>query len=130
MQRDPNLGREMLTRAAGQGHALAALTLGMIYWNGDGIPKNNAMARRWWFKAYGAGRKEAALLLGEEAFVRLTQGITTPDKADPAVLEEAITWYRRAGIDDPDPAKRALAGQRSGMAEQLRAIVGKPLPPH
>lgn len=130
MTRDPVVARELLTKAAGQGHSLAALMLGMVYWNGDGAAKDNSEARRWWTKAYALGRKEAAFLLGDEAFVRLTNEVATPDKADPKVLDEAVGWYQKAATEDADPSKRVLAGQRLAMANSMRDIVGKPLPPH
>src|SRR4051812_21983762 len=52
-------------RAAENGDGQAALILGMIHWNGDGVPKDNAASARWWKVADQAGRPEAAKLLGD-----------------------------------------------------------------
>jgi hypothetical protein len=65
-------------RAAESGDGQAALIVGAIHWNGDGVAKDNAAAARWWKMADEAGRAEAARLLGDEAFVRITAGAGDP----------------------------------------------------
>ena len=62
-------------------------------------------------------------LLGNEAFVRLTRGVKSPEDADPAIIEEAISWYERAANIDPVPENRARAQkQAASLSEFLQRL--------
>jgi uncharacterized protein len=114
--------RKWLTAAAEQDHANAALLLGKIYWNGDGTAKDNSAAARWWLKAYERGQSQAAFLLGQEAFVRLARSGPTPDRADPAILDEALKWFGIAAEKDLDPNARQ---QAATLIKRLLPFKGK-----
>ena len=104
---------------AGDGHA--ALMVGMIYWNGDGVPRDHSMAAHWFQIADKGGEPRAAKFLGDEAFVRVTQTATgKPEDADRAILDEAIGWYEKAVKIEPDPAVRAQAQQRLDLLSNFR----------
>ncbi|HUT50770.1 MAG TPA: hypothetical protein VM325_15635 [Alphaproteobacteria bacterium] len=47
-------------KAALQGDADAQNNLGLMYANGEGVPKKHVMAYMWWSLAAAAGNKEAA----------------------------------------------------------------------
>ncbi|WP_375402883.1 hypothetical protein [uncultured Sphingomonas sp.] len=119
--RDPVLARRLLTAAAERGRADAALTLGQIYWNGDGTPKDNAAAARWWRDADAGGQKQAALLLGNETFVRLIRTAPSPERVDRATLAEAIGWFEKARIEDPASSGRAQAEERLRMLREFKS---------
>jgi hypothetical protein len=102
---------------AGDGHA--ALMVGIMYWNGDGVPRDHATAGRWFQTADKFGEPRAAKYLGDWAFVRVAQA-ARPEDADRAVLDEAIAWYGKALKVEPVPAVRAQAQQRLEMLSQLK----------
>lgn len=111
--------------AAKAGDGRAALLLGQIYWNGDGIPKDNALAARWWKVADQAGFPQAAKLLGDEAFVRAMQ----PAGACPVnflAADEAIGWYRKAIEIEPAPVLRQEAQTRLDQFLKLKAAKAPP----
>jgi hypothetical protein len=111
--------------AARAGDGKAAIILGLIYWKGDGVPKDNASAARWWKVADQAGRPEAAKLLGDEAFVRAMQ----PAGSCPVnflVMDEAIGWYRKAVEVEPTPVGRQEAQARLDQFLKLRAAKAPP----
>jgi TPR repeat protein len=49
---------------AEQGHAAAQFNLGLLYANGQGVPKDDAQARQWYEKAAAQGHAEAQANLG------------------------------------------------------------------
>jgi len=65
--------------------------VGAIYWNGDGLAKDNAQAARWWKMADQMGRPDAARFLADEAYVRAVASANgNPTDIDRAILEDAI----------------------------------------
>jgi len=112
-------------KAAMAGDGQAALTVGAIYWNGDGVPKDNASAARWWKMAYQDGRPEAAKLLGDEAYVRMAQA-PGPLKVDRAVLDEATGWYKKAVEVEPNPVLRQQAQSRLDQLAQFKSLLPPP----
>ena len=104
---------------AGDGHA--ALMVGIIYWNGDGVPRDHPAAAHWFQIADKGGEPRAAKFLGDEAFVRVTQTATgKPEDADRAILDEAIGWYEKAVKIDPDSTARAQAQRRLDLLSNFR----------
>lgn len=53
-----------ILKAAEQGNAEAQFNLGLIYYNGDGVPRDDPEAAKWYFKAAEQGHIEAQLNLG------------------------------------------------------------------
>ncbi|MBC8038402.1 MAG: sel1 repeat family protein [Rhizobiales bacterium] len=103
-------------RAALRGNGHAALMVGAIYWNGDGVAKDHAAAARWFELADLAGETRAAKMLGDEAFGRLVK-TANPDRA---VLDTAIGWYEKALEVEPVPAAKAEAQQSLAMLSSLK----------
>lgn len=106
-------------RAALQGDGHAALMVGAIYWNGDGVAKDHAAAARWFELADLAGETRAAKMLGDEAFGRLVK-TAKPEDADRAVLDTAIGWYEKALEVEPVPAAKAEAQQSLAMLSSFK----------
>ena len=103
----------------------AAFTLGQIYWFGEAVPRTPAKAAFYWKIAYDGGRADAAILLGDEAFVRafpdagpgkpVTTGQT---RVVPAAMKEAINWYEKARAGG---ARRDDLDNRIKVLDQLLA---------
>ena len=90
-----------LEREAAGGNALSAFNLGRVYYTGfDGVPRNDATARRWFLEAAKAGHPGAEAQIGQ----MLYNGIGGP--ADPAT---ALTWVKSAA-DHGDSYGQALYG--------------------
>ncbi len=127
-------GLRWLQRAAGQGDALAALSLGRAALSGSAIAaRNDARARDWFRKAYAAGatRAQAAYYLGllarpddaveavayyreaaeqgiAEAMYQLGNACAAGDGTDQD-SREAMRWYLRAAALDHPAAIQELA---------------------
>ena len=106
-------------QAASKGDGHAALMVGAMYWNGDGVAKDHAQAARWFEIADLAGETRAAKMLGDEAFGRLAKA-AKPEDTDPAVLDVAIGWYEKALEVEPAPAAKAEAQQSLAMLSSLK----------
>jgi hypothetical protein len=120
----PGEGAHWLTsceNAANAGDARAAYIVGSIYWNGDGVPKDNASAAHWWKLADQNGQPEAAKLLGDEAYVRvvLSKG---KGKVDLSALDEGIGWYQKALKVELSPALRQEAQVRLDQFLKLKRL--------
>lgn len=107
--RNPVKAREVLEQAAAQGSPDAAIYLGKIYWNGDGVPKDNAIAAKWWGQAHKANHAEAPFLLGQEAMVRLFKRASSPRDLDQSLLRRTLSLFSVAARVDPSPTARTLA---------------------
>ena len=115
-------GAQWLTpceQAATRGDGHAALMLGAIYWNGDGVAKDHAAAARWFELADLAGETRAAKMLGDEAFGRLVKA-GKPEDTDRAVLDVAIGWYEKALEVEPVPEAKAEAQQSLAMLSNFK----------
>jgi len=106
-------------RAASQGNGHAALMVGALYWNGDGVAKDHAAAARWFEMADLAGESRAAKMLGDEAFGRLVKA-RKPEDTDRAVLDVAIGWYEKALEVEPVPEAKAEAQQSLAMLSSFK----------
>jgi TPR repeat protein len=105
-------------QAAGHGDGHAALMVGAIYWNGDGVSKDDAAAAHWFEIADLAGESRAAKMLGDEAFGRLVKAAKLADTD--AILDVAIGWYEKAVEVEPMPAAKAQAEQSLAMLSELK----------
>ena len=74
--------------AAERGRSSAQYNLGLIYKNGNGVPKNDNTALKWWMLAAQQGHTLAALNIG----VMYERGVAVPQD-----LASAIEWYSLAG---------------------------------
>jgi TPR repeat protein len=72
---------------ADQGDARAQSLLGLIYYNGRGVPKDEPMAVTWFRRAADQGDVSAQFYLGN---------LYTEGKGVPQDSAEAAKWYRRA----------------------------------
>jgi len=72
---------------AEQGHTLAQFNLGVAYFNGDGVPKDDQQAVVWWRKAAEQGEVMAQYSLG--LMYANGQGV-------PKDYQQAAVWYRKA----------------------------------
>ena len=106
-------------QAAFKGDGHAALMVGAIYWNGDGVAKDQAQAARWFEMADLAGENRAAKMLGDEAFTRLAKA-AKPEDTDRAVLDVAIGWYEKALEVEPVPEVKAEAQQNLALLASLK----------
>ena len=84
---------------ATQGHAVAQYNLGLLYSNGQGVPKDDAQARQWYEKAAVQGHAEAQVNLG----ILLDYG-----RGGPQDFKMAVRWYLRAANQGNDLAQRKL----------------------
>jgi len=105
-------------QAASQGDGHAALMVGAIYWNGDGVAKDHAVAAHWFEIADLAGETRAAKMLGDEAFGRLVK-TANPGESD-AILDVAIGWYEKAVEVEPMPEAKAEAEKSLAMLSELK----------
>jgi len=64
-RRNPKLAAHWYRMAAGQGLASAQYNLGIIYLEGDGVPKSRARAHRWILKAADGGEILAKALVAD-----------------------------------------------------------------
>jgi TPR repeat protein len=111
-------------RGAQAGDGRAALTVGQIYWNGDGVTKDNSEAARWWRMADQMGRSEAAKFLADEAYVRAVASANgQPTDIDRAILEEAIRWYQKALTAETNPTARQQVTDRLGQLTKFKGLL-------
>ena len=74
-------------RAAEQGHAEAQSSLGYAYWNGWGVPEDDAEGVKWFRRAAEQGHMDAQHKLG----IAYSNGVGIPKDRS-----EAVKWIRRA----------------------------------
>jgi TPR repeat protein len=84
---------------AEQGHAIAQYSLGLLYANGQGVPKDDVQARQWYQKASAQGRADAQVNLG--ILYDYGRGI-------PQDFKKAVYWYRLSANQGNDLAQRQL----------------------
>ena len=106
--------------AAKAGDSRAAIIVGSIFWNGDGVPKDNAAAARWWTIADQMGQPEAPMLLGNEAYVR---GVPGGGVVNLTALDEAVGWFQKALKVELNPALRQQAQQRIDEIAHLHKLM-------
>jgi len=84
---------------AEQGNAFAQYNLGLLYDNGQGVPKDYGQARQWYEKAAVQGHAEAQVNLG--ILYDYGRGI-------PQDFKKAVYWYRLSAKQGNDLAQRRL----------------------
>ena len=96
---------------AEKGYAKAQFLLGIMYANGEGVPKNNAEAVKWYRKAGEQGYAQAQRNLGDIYY----EGFGVPQH-----YAEAVKWYRKAAEQG---AEQGYAQSRLGaMYEKGRGV--------
>jgi len=96
-------------KKAEAGNASAQFNLGLMYAKGEGVPKDDAEALRWYRKAADQGNAPAQSNLG----VMYANGRGVP-KDD----AEAYAWYNLAAISDDDARKRRDELEKTLTPEQ------------
>jgi TPR repeat protein len=84
---------------AKQGDAVAQYHLGLLYSNGQGVPKDDAQARQWYEKASVQGHVDAQVNLG----MLLDYG-----RGGPQDFKMAVRWYLRSANQGNELAQRKL----------------------
>ena len=91
-----NQAAQMLLPLANSGNSLAQYRLGMLYYNGQGVPEDEKQAIYWWKQAAAQGYTEAMFQLGS-AFLFGSQ--TAKFVPDP----DREAWFNRMlGVDNPE----------------------------
>jgi uncharacterized protein len=91
---------------AEQGDARAQFSFGLLYENGDGVPRDYAKARHWYEKAAAQGDAKAQLYLGLQS--SFGQG-------GPMDLVQAYKWYSLAAGN----GNAYAPGYRDDLAKQM-----------
>lgn len=78
---------KIFTKLAEQGHANAQFALGVMYDNGEGVPKDASQAVTWYRKAAEQGHAGAQFALG--IMYRHGEGVSKD-------MAQAAAWYRKA----------------------------------
>lgn len=84
---------------AKKGNAAAQYNLGLLYANGQGVPKDDAQARQWYEKAALQGHAEAQVSLGS---------LYDYGRGGPQDFRMAVRWYRRSADQGNELAQRRL----------------------
>ena len=84
---------------AKQGQAVAQYHLGLLYANGQGVPKDDAQARQWYEKAATQGHANAQANLGS---------LYDYGRGGPQDFKMAVRWYLRSANQGNDLAQRKL----------------------
>jgi TPR repeat protein len=84
---------------AKQGDAVAQYHLGLLYANGQGVPKDDAQARQWYEKAAVQGHVDAQVNLGM---------LFDYGRGGPQDFKMAVRWYLRAANQGNELAQRKL----------------------
>lgn len=92
-------------RAAEQGHAAAQFNLGLMYAEGQGVPKDSTKAVELFTQAAEQGNVDAQNNLGVMYFVG--EGVTRN-------VEKAKTWFEKAAAQGNEDAKSNLEAIRNG----------------
>jgi TPR repeat protein len=84
---------------AKQGHAAAQYQLGLLYNNGQGVPRDDTQARQWYEKAANQGHALAQVNLG----ILYDYGRGVPQD-----FKMAVRWYTRAANQGNELAQQKL----------------------
>jgi TPR repeat protein len=107
------IAADWLRCAAEQGDQDAQYFLGNLYYNGEGVPRQQDEAVRLWRQAAAQGHAESAFSLGE-AYLR--------GAAVPVDVAEAEKWMRRASKQGHGEAGEALALLSTGVVPETSSI--------
>jgi len=84
---------------AKQGQAVAQYNLGLLYANGQGVPKDDAQARQWYEKAANQEHADAQVNLGS---------LYDYGRGGPQDFKMAVRWYSRSANQGNELAQRRL----------------------
>lgn len=131
MARDAVKAADLLRRAAEQNQPNAARLLGLMYFNGDGVPRDPNLARDWLMRAADAGRRDSFLPLGKLFFA--ASGDLATRKLNEGNVLPALFWLKLAIEYEPLAARRAeaqkLYDQLAPLAPRLVARLEPELKP-
>ena len=105
---------EAVREAAEQGDATAQFNLGVMYAKGEGVPRDDTEAVRWYRQAAEQDHADAQFVLG----LMYTNGL--------GVLKddtEAVRWYRGAAVQDHADAQLFLGGMYAAGRGVLKDFV-------
>ena len=100
---------QQFRKAAEQNYAVAQTSLGFMYANGQGVPRDEMLATTWYRKAADQGLAVAQYNLG--VIYEKGQGV-------PQDSMQAVAWYRRAADVGFAPAQANLARLSQAVAQQ------------
>lgn len=106
-----------LRKAAEQGLPQAQYNLGLLYENGEGLPRSQADATTWFRLAAGQGHTDAQVSLATQYFL---------GRGAPKDYAEAARWYEAAAEGGDVGAQYIIASMYEhgdGVAEDLRQAV-------
>ena len=99
------------TKAASVGQVHAQHMLGVMYWDGDGVPQDAAQAVHWFRKAAKAGDTDAQYKLGQ---------MYEHGEGAPQNFVQAHRWFNIVAAYAPDIARRAEArAKRDDIATMM-----------
>ena len=107
----------MVSQGAESDHPEAPYNIGLIYYNGQGVPQDNRQALFWYRQAAEKNHLEAQFLLA--AMYALGQGVPQDDM-------QAYVWGSLAAIGFPDAAKirdNAASKLDSASLEKAKLLV-------
>ncbi|MES2115282.1 MAG: tetratricopeptide repeat protein [Pseudomonadota bacterium] len=113
----PELAWPWYRMAGQQKHARAALVLGMLYKNGDGVPRDAAQAAHWLERASALGDAHAMFLLSNA--YREGEGVAQDGARSRALLEEAAEHEYPPAIQEL--ALAVQTGDAHSPKDELRA---------
>ena len=99
-------------KKAEQGDAAAQFNLGLMYANGDSVPKDAVEAVKWYRKAAEQGNADAQFNLG----LMYDNGTGVPKD-----LVQAHMWWNIAGAKGNEGAKKNLAEVEKQMSSEQKA---------
>jgi TPR repeat protein len=116
----------------GQSNGNAALLLGTMRWNGDGVERNHEQAAAAWLVSAQHGNRAAPAFLAKYYFATSIVPDSKQIRVDPAT--KAIYWGTLATRADPDPAAREasqklmdmLLGAAPSLKEKADAMLANP----
>lgn len=108
-QKNYLLALKIFTEAAEQGHAVAQNNLGLMYDNGEGVPKDASQAVMWYRKAAEQGYALAQYNLG----VRYAKGEGVPKD-----YVQAAKWFYLAKANGNVNAEKNIRLVESDMSRQ------------
>ena len=101
---------QLFTKAAEQGDAEAQFYLGLMHYNGDGLPQDHKHAVHWWEKSAKQENAEAQSNLG----LMYHNGLGVPQD-----YKQAATWWKKA-------AQQGLAHAQHDLAVMYHNGIGVP----
>ncbi|MCC8978669.1 tetratricopeptide repeat protein [Bradyrhizobium acaciae] len=102
----------LLSRAAAQGSALAQSNVGNMYFNGQGVTKDEGQAAAWFRKSADQGYSEGQHNLG--VLYENGRGVQKD-------LDQAVAWLQKAATQGYEPSRRELDKIREAQQQKEAA---------